>query len=337
MTTAVPLRPIDLPPASGAAATPPPVSAQSPARESEDRRQRYRGLAAVLAGAVGFGAAPVVVSRVLAAGVPPESVSVLRMGCVALFFSPVARGIAAWRREAMWCGLGGALGAVGYTMFTRALATGAVSAATVVYYTFPLFAILFGAAARRRPVRLREVLLGAMIVAGVVLSVGSGGIDATQRTAVLLAFAAPVAWAAFIVILSGPAAAMPSTHKLFSGCVGGFVAGIPIVIATNGVELMPATGEALAWVALMALFCLTIPALLFNHGASIVGETVTSVVGGVEFVIAAGLGWMLLGEPVGAGQIAGAGLILTAALVAAFLPGGGATAPSRRFLLRRVS
>lgn len=315
----------------------PPESAPSMPRvdQSPPTRRWYLGLLAVLAGAVGFGTAPIVVGRVLAAGVPPESVSVLRMGCVAIMFSPVAGKLGPWRREALWCAFGGAIGALGYTMFTRALAVGPAPAATVVYYTFPLFAIVFGAAARRRWIRPAELALAAMILAGVAISVGAEQIDAGQRNALLLAFAAPIAWALFIVILAGPAAAMPPTYKLFSGCVGGLVAGVPLVLATNGVDLMPMTGAAVGWVVLMALCCLTIPALLFNHGAAIVGETVTSVVGGVEFVIAAGLGWLVLAEPVRAAQIGGALLILAAAVIVALRPDHGATAPSHRFLLRR--
>lgn len=298
-------------------------------------RPWYLGLIAVLVGAVGFGTAPIVVGRVLAAGVPPESVSVLRMGFVALIFSPVAPKLGPWRREALWCAFGGGIGAVGYTMFIRALAVGPASAATVVYYTFPLFAIVFGAVAQRRRIRPGEVALGAMILAGVAISVGAEQIDAGQRNALLLAFAAPIAWAVFIVILAGPAAAMPPTYKLFSGCVGGVAAGVPLLLATNGATLMPLTGAAFGWVVLMALCCLTIPALLFNHGAAIVGETVTSVVGGVEFVIAAGLGWIVLAEPVRAAQIGGALLILAAAVIAASGPDHDATAPSHRFLLGR--
>jgi len=204
---------------------------------------------------------------------------------------------------------------LGFAGYFVALDRAPNAAATVVYYTYPVVVLLISAALWKRPLRRTEVLVCSMIVAGVALCVGPLALSGDVMVALLPAFAAPVGWAIFLIVLSGPVGAMPTLPKMFAGSCGGAIALFPIAIWRTGGALMPLTAPALSAMALLTLCTLAIPGILVSWGAARAGDRATAMIGSLEFVVALGVSWILTGASLDRLQLVGiAGIVLAAAV-----------------------
>lgn len=281
-----------------------------------------RSVIAVAVAAVGFGFSPFFATRAFDAGVEPVAASLLRITVLFVLVLPAAPRLRGWRREAQWSFLGSAASMLGFAGYFVALDRAPVAAATVVYYTYPLVTLALSALVWKRGVQRRDVIAASAIVTGVVLCVGPGALDRSTLVALLPAFAAPVGWGLFLLVLSGPAAAMPTAPKMFAGALGGVTVLVPLTLLTTGPRLMPMTGAAALAVGLLALCTLAIPAALVTWGAPGAGDQATAMVGSLEFVIALAVSWTLMGATASPLQAAGALLICAAAAAVARRPKG---------------
>lgn len=267
----------------------------------------------MIASAIGFGFSPFFATHAFAAGVDPVAASFLRVALLSLLLLPAVGRLRGWRREAWWSFGGGAVSMLGFAGYYVALDRAPIAAVTVVYYTYPLMVLALSTVVWKRRTQRREVLAASAVVIGVLVCVGPAALDRSVMLALLPAFAAPVGWGAFLMVLSGPAAAMPTAPKMLAGSVGGVAALLPLTLATSGASLMPATTSAVTAVALLTLCTLAIPAVLVTWGAPGAGEQATAMIGSLEFVVALGVSWTLMGAAAGPLQAAGALLVCTAA------------------------
>ncbi len=274
------------------------------------------GRFAVALSAVGFGLSPLFATRAFDAGVAPTSAAFVRVTAVMLVVSPFAPAAYRWGRQAVIVVAGGAISMLGFAGFFVALDRAPVAAATVVYYTYPVVVLVLSAIVWRRRMHRREVGLCLAVIVGVACAVGPISMSGALLVALLPAFAAPIGWGIHLLVLSGPAAAMPTLSKVFAGSCGGALVLLPIVLATSGWHITPVTSEALTSLALLTACTFAIPAVLVSWGAARSGERATAMIGSVEFAVAAAVGWAFLGDALTALQIAGIGLVLTAAFVA---------------------
>jgi len=267
--------------------------------------------------AIGFGLSPLFATRAFDAGVDPVAASFLRIFTLMCVLSPWASQLRGWGREARLVMAGGAASMLGFAGYFVALQHAPVAAATVVYYTYPVLVLLLSAAIWHQPLRLREGVVCASVLLGVVLAVGPIGVSGALLVALLPALAAPVGWAVFLLVLSGPASEMPTLAKVFAGAAGGTLALLPLTLWTSGPRLLPLESGAIASVGLLTLCTLAIPAVLVTWGAARSGERATAMIGSLEFAVAVSAGWALMGDRLGVIQLAGIALVLAGAAMAA--------------------
>lgn len=289
------------------------------------------GTLAVAISAIGFGLSPYLATRAFDAGVSPESASFVRIALLMVVLSPFAPQMRGWRREAYIVAAGGAVSMLGFAGFFVALDRAPIAAATVVYYTYPVVVLVLSSLVWKRSLHLWEGQVCAAALFGVLLSVGPIGMSSETLIALAPAFAAPIGWAIYLLVLSGPAAAMPTLPKVFAGSCGGTVALLPLAIWRTGGQMMPLTSSAIIAVGLLTLFTLAIPALLVTWGAPHAGDRATAMIGSVEFVVALGVGWLLMGNDVGLAQLVGITLVVAAAIAAARRQVPTETSPSSDF------
>lgn len=271
------------------------------------------GQLAVLVAAVGFGSSPVFASRAFDAGISPIAASFIRVFVLLVVLSPWAGAARRWRRESLIVAAGGAISMLGFTGFFIALDRAPVAAATVVYYTYPVVVLGLSTVVWRRRLQRWEALACIGVLGGVTLAVGPIAMSGAMLIALAPAFLAPIGWAIYLLVLSGPAAAMPTLPKVFAGSVGGVAALLPVVIWDTGIHLMPATSDAATSMAMLTGCTLAIPAVLVTWGSARSGERATAMIGSLEFVVAIALGWLLLGDQLTTTQLCGVLLVLASA------------------------
>ena len=275
------------------------------------------GNVAVAFSAIGFGLSPLLATRAFDHGVAPISAAFVRVTAVMLIMSPFARRAARWGRQAWIVGGGGAISMLGFAGFFIALDRAPVAAATVVYYTYPVVVLALSAIMWRRRMHVWEAAMCAAVIVGVALAVGPISMSGALIVALAPAFAAPVGWGVYLLVLSGPAAAMPTLPKVFAGSCGGAAVLLPIVLVTSGWQIVPATSGAITSLALLTACTFAIPAVLVSWGAARSGERATAMIGSAEFAVAVVIGWVFLGDDLSRLQVAGIALVLGAAVVAA--------------------
>jgi len=249
-------------------------------------------------------------------GVSPISAAFVRVASMMLILSPGAHQLSGWWRETWIVVGGGALSMIGFAGYFVALDRAPVAAATVVYYTYPVVVLVLSAIVWRRRMLGWEAAVCATVLTGVALAVGPISVSGPLLVALAPAFAAPLGWGLYLLLLSGPAAAMPTLPKVLAGSFGGTAILMPIVLATRGWHVMPMTSGAITSVALLTACTFAVPAVLVSWGAARSGERATAMIGSAEFAIAVGIGWLFLGDALSAVQIAGIALVLAAAVVA---------------------
>ncbi len=276
------------------------------------RQRGWFGPFAVSVAAVGFGLSPYFATKAFESGISPFAASFMRVAVLMLALSPWARHLRGWAREATAVAYGGAISAIGFVGFFVALDRAPIAAATVIYYTYPVVVIVLSSTLWRQKLWLWEAAVCSAVLGGVVLAVGPIEMSLDLLTALAPAFAAPIGWATYLLVLSGPAAAMPTLPKVFAGACGGVVALLPLTIWRTSVSLMPITADAVTSMGLLTLCTLAIPALLVTWGASRSGEKATAMIGSLEFVVAVGVGWLFMGNQLSSIQIVGVALVLAA-------------------------
>jgi drug/metabolite transporter (DMT)-like permease len=227
----------------------------------------------------------------------------------------LGKGLAAARGERWRLML---LGGVGYAaesaLFFFALRFGTAAAITLLFFTYPVWVALLSAALGQgvpgRPVIVSLV----MTLAGAALVVASsGGLD-IQLTGVILALASAVTFSFYLVAAdrvvketSSPAAAMWVSLSA--------AAGLALFAGVTG-QARPPSGAA-EWFPVAGMGVLTAGAFFcLFAGLRRIGAVRTSIVASLEPVATALLALIFLGEPLGAGVVAGGLLILAGAVTA---------------------
>lgn len=284
---------------------------------SSRSRYAWLGPLSVSLAAVGFGLNPFFATRAFAQGIDPVGASFVRVLVMMVIFLPWAPGLQGWRRESILVAGAGAISMIGFAGYFIALNRAPVAATTVVYYTYPIIVLLLSAALWRRPLRPWEAAVCISVLIGVALAVGPIGVSTSLLIALAPAIAAPFGWAIYLLVLSGPAALMPTMPKVFAGSVGGVAVLLPYAMWTTRGQLLPMNSGAVIAMGLLTLCTLAIPAVLVTWGAARAGERATAMIGSFEFAVAVGAGWMLQGDQLSFVQMCGVSLVLASALYAA--------------------
>jgi len=290
----------------------------SGATEAGRRRDVVGGLLAAAA-SLQFGAIVVLGKSVLERGMTVESMLAHRFGVAAVV---LAACLVAFRRPLLAepgerAGLA-ALAVFGYaieaSLFFTAARHGTAAAATLLFFTYPVFVTL-GAwlIGRGAPARLTLLAL-ACAVAGAAIVAGTGAGLAIETTGVVFALAAAVTYSAYLL---GSDLVLRRTSPL-TGALwvsGGASTGLFVFSAVAGLATPPQVTAD--WWAILAMGLGTAGAFVCLLGAlQQIGAVRTAIVSATEPLSAAFLGWIFLDESVSAGTAIGGALILVGAVAA---------------------
>jgi drug/metabolite transporter (DMT)-like permease len=208
---------------------------------------------------------------------------------------------------------GAVISGLGHVVFTtcllRGFATSSVALTVLLFYTYPLFvtvgaAVLYGE--RLTPVRLGLVALGS---AGVALAVGSP--SGATPAGVLYGLGAAAA-CTFVVLTNRALLRGGMTVPQLAATAYAVPGACFLVLMLAGVIVLP-PGTADAWAPALAYLGMTVTAFwLFYEAVSRIGASLASLLATLEPLVGVVLAWLLIGEPLDAGQIVGGALILTA-------------------------
>ncbi|MGW0933008.1 EamA family transporter [Streptomyces sp. NPDC002644] len=294
------------------------------------RSGKGAGLALAALSAVAFGGSGVAAKPLIEAGLDPLEVAWLRITGAALVLLPVAwrhRGLVR-QRPLMLLGFGMFAVAGVQACYFASISRIPVGVAMLVEYLAPALVLGWVRFVQRRPVGRAAALGVVLAVAGLacVVEIWSGlGFDAVG---LLLAFGAACCQVAYFVLAdhgSGAGKQAPDPLGMISfgllvGCLTMTVVARPWnvdrAVLTRSVDMdgsgVPAWA-LLLWIVLVATVLAYVTGVVSVRRLS---PAVAGVVACVEAVVAAVAAWVLLGEQLGAVQIAGGALVLVGALVA---------------------
>jgi len=285
---------------------------------------KHVGLAAMVLSAVSFGTSGAFIKPLLEAGWSPAAAVTVRAligGVVLLPFVLVAlrgRWPALWR--ARWRVLGMGLVAVAFTQFAyfAAIARIPVSTALLIEYLAPLLLVLWAWATTRRMPRPTVLLGSALAVAGLVLVIGPGALQAVDPLGLALAFAAAIGCAVYFVVAARPADGLPPVALAGSGLLLGGLAlaavGLTGVLPFETVgRSVPMLGGTAPWWIPLGVVAVAGTAVAYATGiagSARLGSRLASFLGLLEVVFASIFAWLVLGESLTLPQLFGGALIL---------------------------
>lgn len=289
---------------------------------------RGTGLLFAVLGAVGFSFKAILVKLAYRYPVDAETLLALRMGFSLPFF--IAMGIVADRRASHrldgrdWLWMAG-LGFTGYYLasYLDFLGLRYITAALerLILFLYPTLVIVLSAIFLGKPIGKRALAALALCYVGIGLAVGHdlriAGEAGEVALGSLLVFGSALSYALYLMgngEVVGRLGAMRVTAFATTIacvlCIGQFLLLRPVSALDQPWQVY-ALGLA------MAVFSTVAPVWLVSEAIRRLGAGPVSLTGTLGPVITIFLGWLMLGETIGAGQIGGAALVIVGVLVMA--------------------
>jgi len=244
-------------------------------------------------------------------GLSSATVAFARFALIALVLMPFVRLDRENRSATVW-GLGsGAAMAVGWVAYVRAIDTGDVAVAGVIYMTYPLFTVAALAAVFRMRPSLRQLGGGLLVVLGAVVALGSGG----GGDLPLVAFAAPATFGFSIAVLTERLVRLDPFERLGAVAVGASITLLPVLVALPADEVVPASVSSWLWIVGLGIGCALLPMLLYAACAPALGAARSAVAGSAELPIVFVIGAAFFGEAIRLQHLLAAGIIVVAIVV----------------------
>jgi drug/metabolite transporter (DMT)-like permease len=285
------------------------------------------GLVLVLVSAAGFASLAIFGKQAYRAGLDLVDVLVLRFGLAA----PLLWALAALARRRLRVGAGAALrltamGSIGYaiqaSLFFAALSRISAGLAGLLLYLYPALVTL-GAVALGRHRLDRWTLAGlGFALGGTMLILGLPG-ERLDPLGVTLGLASAAWYTLYILVgeqlLRGADPLVAAAHVATGAAVSYLMVG---GLLLGELDLGGARPGGFAITVAMATLATAVPIAAFLAGLSALGSTWASIASAFEPAMTVALGALLLGEPLGAGKLAG-GLAVVAGAIALPLVAGG--------------
>ena len=290
------------------------------------------GSALCIASAIAFGAMAIFGKLAYDAGVGLLTLLFVRFSIAApvLWIAALRRrgALASASRRTLLAGL--ALGAVGYAMqaalYFAALTRMEASLLSMLLYTFPAMVVAAAIALGRETASRRRT--GALLVSsgGLALVLLGAGAGAFDWLGAALALGAALTYAAYILVsdrvVGGDLEALPLSALITTGAAITFgLAGS----ATGSIDTGFAS-EGWVWLATLAIVSTVTPITLFFAGLRRVGPSTAAILSTLEPPTTVALAFLVFGESLTALQLAGAALVLGAAVSLNLRPRRGAGA-----------
>jgi drug/metabolite transporter (DMT)-like permease len=228
-----------------------------------------------------------------------------------------AREVRALSRRDLAAGLG--LGALGYALqsgcYFAALQRIDASLLSLLLYTFPAMVAAAAIALGRERLDTRRLTALALALGGLVLVVAGAGTGALDPLGAALAIAAALVYTTYIIVSDGIVGRMRPQVLSALVCTGA-AASLTIGSAVIG-QLRPedVTAAGWGWLASLTVVSTVGAIVLFFAGLRRVGPTTASILATVEPLVTVVLAFLVFGERLGAVQLVGGALVLSAVLV----------------------
>jgi drug/metabolite transporter (DMT)-like permease len=304
------------------------------ATSNHHNQHHGRGVALCLLSAVGFGLMAIFAKEAFRSDVSVTTLLAVRFTLAACAFWVIiaARRARATTSEAptrriVLVGL--ALGGVGYAAqsgaFFGALTHIDASLAALLLYTYP--ALVFGIAivlGRRAPFpegpgsgadRPRVIALG-LATAGAALVLAGGGAGALDPLGVVLALTAAVLYSVYILV-SERVVGHIDAFLLGALITTGAAVTLSIAGLVSGSLRLDFEPAGWAWIAALGLGSTVIAISAFLAGLNLVGPATAAIVSTIEPVVTVALAMAFFAERLGAVQVVGGVLVLTAVVLLA--------------------
>ena len=211
-----------------------------------------------------------------------------------------------------------ALGAVGYGAqagcYFTALGRIDASLLSLLVYTFPVIVTVAAIALGRDRATPRTGVALALASAGLALALSGAASGALDPLGTALGLGAAVTYSAYILVSEGVVGRMPPLALTTFVCTGAAVTLTLAGLVTGELRLGDVSVAGLGWLAAIALVS-TVGAIgLFLAGLARVGPSAASILSTVEPVVTIALAAAFFGESLTAAQLAGAALVLVAAV-----------------------
>jgi drug/metabolite transporter (DMT)-like permease len=295
------------------------------ATSNHHNQHHGRGVALCLLSAVGFGLMAIFAKEAYRSDVSVTTLLAIRFTLAACAFWVIiaARRARATTSEAptrriVLVGL--ALGGVGYAAqsgaFFGALTHIDASLAALLLYTYP--ALVFGIAivlGRERADRPRVIALG-LATAGAALVLAGGGAGALDPLGVVLALTAAVLYSVYILV-SERVVGHIDAFLLGALITTGAAVTLSIAGLVSGSLRLDFEPAGWAWIAALGLGSTVIAISAFLAGLNLVGPATAAIVSTIEPVVTVALAMAFFAERLGAVQVVGGVLVLTAVVLLA--------------------
>jgi len=280
-----------------------------------------------------------VLGRALATLVPPVGLTFWRWGLAFLMVLPFALpGLLAhrrqllrdWRRYLMLGVFGqGISGAVVYYGLAH---TGATNA-SLIYATSPVFTLIIAAVWLGEAIRIRQVAGILVAMAGVLVILTRGDLDALLRLSFhfgdLLILVGAVSWAFFTILLRQTNPPLPAMTSFAANALGGLLVMAPFYVwETVAVRPVPFDAATILSIAAVALFASVLAVIVYQKTIALMGAAQASTALYVSPFWAALGSWLLLGEGLEPFHLAGVLLVLPGVALATLPSRGAAKAAS---------
>ena len=215
-------------------------------------------------------------------------------------------------------GIALALGSIGYCVQTgayfAALERIDASLLGLLVYTFPVIVTVAAIALGRETAGRRTAVALALASAGLVLvlaGAATGGVDALGAA---LGLAAAVVYSVYILSSEGIAVRLGPLVLSALVCTGAATTLTLAGLAGGGLAPGDVTGTGWTWLACLAVVSTVGAISLFFAGLRRIGPSAASILSTIEPVITVALAFVVFGESLGAAQLAGGALVLSAVL-----------------------
>ena len=274
------------------------------------------GLLLCLISAAGFGAMAIFAKQAYAAGLDVTTLLALRFPMAAAMLWALI----ALRRRALGSlrGLiaGMVLGLVWYSgqagLFFSSLERIDAGLASLLLYAYPALVTLTAFALGRERLDRRRVVALGLASTGVALVLAGGGTGEIDALGAALALGAAVAYTVYILVSERIGEHTPAVPFAASVCTGAAITFAGAALVSGGIH---ASGEGVMWAAILASGSTVLPIVTFMAGLARVGPSTASIASTVEPPFTVTLAWIVFGETLGAVQLAGGALVLSAVVI----------------------
>lgn len=286
-----------------------------------ERTLERRGVALASLSVLVYALIPVGIALAVSDGVPLPAIyagrTVLALGVVVLLARRLRRpGPSRWtprpgdrRRLAL---VGGSAYCAQMVLYFASLTRLDVSVAGVLAYAYPALVALGAVAVGLERLGARQLVSLALSMLGITLVVGTGAPSSMDPVGVLMALGSAVAYAVYILSTSGPSSRVGPLASSAWVLTGATVISVALLAVwpPGPFPLLAGTG----WLLLHGLVLLPVAVTCFLVALSSLGAVRLSIFDTLQPAITALAGVVVLGERLGWWQVAGAALVLVAAV-----------------------